>query len=229
MADKDAVSDDSVDLKKRARRRLVGAAALALLAIIVLPMVMDREPRSVSQDIQIRIPSQEVENLPARTPVKTAGATTSSIQTPTAATVEPVAPEIKADAEKNGPQKVDVAKPVVHADEGKVVEPPVAEKPKLAERISPQKVEEDRATAALEGRNGAQWVVQLGAYQNVGNAKLLLAKIKEMNIPAYSEKLDTPQGSRVRVRAGPFSSKDMAEKAQSKIRKIGVEGPVAQK
>jgi DedD protein len=42
---------DNLDIKKRARRRLVGAAALALLAAIVLPMMMDQEPRSASQDI----------------------------------------------------------------------------------------------------------------------------------------------------------------------------------
>ncbi len=46
-------------LKKRARRRLVGAAALALLAAIVLPIVMDHEPRPANQDIQVRIPSQD--------------------------------------------------------------------------------------------------------------------------------------------------------------------------
>jgi DedD protein len=55
----DAAPDSPLALKKRARRRLVGAIALALLAVIVLPMVMDQEPRPLTQDIQIRIPSQD--------------------------------------------------------------------------------------------------------------------------------------------------------------------------
>src|SRR5690348_14169300 len=55
----DESSSESLDLKKRARRRLVGAAALALLAAIVLPLVMDSEPKSGNQEIQIRIPSKE--------------------------------------------------------------------------------------------------------------------------------------------------------------------------
>lgn len=54
-----AEKDQQLEMKKRARRRLVGAVALAVTAAVVLPMVMDREPRQSSQDIQIRIPSPE--------------------------------------------------------------------------------------------------------------------------------------------------------------------------
>ncbi|MDD3353230.1 SPOR domain-containing protein [Zoogloea sp.] len=61
-----AENDSEIDLKKRARRRLVGSAALALTAAIVLPMVMDHEPRIPSQDVQIRLPSQEGSNFASR-------------------------------------------------------------------------------------------------------------------------------------------------------------------
>lgn len=61
-----ADNDSQVDLKKRARRRLVGSAALALAAAIVLPMVMDHEPRTPLQDVQIRIPGQEGSNFTSR-------------------------------------------------------------------------------------------------------------------------------------------------------------------
>ena len=57
-----AESENQLELKKRARRRLVGAVALALTAAIVLPMVMDHEPKPLTQDIQIRIPSQDAAN-----------------------------------------------------------------------------------------------------------------------------------------------------------------------
>lgn len=61
-----ADNDSQIDLKKRARRRLVGSAALALTAVIVLPMVMDHEPRQTVPDVQIRIPSQEGGNFTSR-------------------------------------------------------------------------------------------------------------------------------------------------------------------
>ena len=52
--------DAQLPLKKRARRRLVGATvALAVLAAVVLPMVMDQAPKTPVADIQIRIPGQE--------------------------------------------------------------------------------------------------------------------------------------------------------------------------
>lgn len=55
-------SDDTQELqfKKRARRRLVGAIALVLLMITVLPMVLDdRAATQPQQEIAITIPSQD--------------------------------------------------------------------------------------------------------------------------------------------------------------------------
>jgi len=46
-------------LKRRGRRRLVGAVALVLLAVIVLPMVFDPEPRPVAPPISVRIPGED--------------------------------------------------------------------------------------------------------------------------------------------------------------------------
>jgi len=45
--------------KKRARRRLVGAVALVLAAVIVLPMVLDSEPKPLPADLIIDIPSKD--------------------------------------------------------------------------------------------------------------------------------------------------------------------------
>jgi DedD protein len=59
--------------------------------------------------------------------------------------------------------------------------------------------------------------------------KLLLTKVKELGLPAYTEKVETPQGPRTRVRAGPFPSREAATKAQERIKIIGVSGPVAPK
>jgi DedD protein len=46
-------------LKRRGRRRLVGAIALVLLAVIILPMVFDREPRPVAPPVSVRIPGED--------------------------------------------------------------------------------------------------------------------------------------------------------------------------
>lgn len=48
----------AAELRARARRRLAGAIALVLAAVIVLPMILDSEPVPVSDDIPIRIPER---------------------------------------------------------------------------------------------------------------------------------------------------------------------------
>jgi DedD protein len=225
MAEKDTSPDADLQLKKRARRRLVGAAALALLAVIVLPMVMDREPRPIGQDIQVRIPSQDSPGLAARLLPGTAA------QTPMPAP-EPKVAEQKIEGKAN-PEPVAAAKEpaVATAKPESTAAAPAkpAEKPVTPEAIGSKTEKPVAAETKPASEAPGQWVVQLGAYKEAGNVKLLLAKLKGVGVPAYTEKFDSPQGSRTRVRAGPFASQDAAEKARSRIKIIGVDGPVAPK
>ena len=234
MANPDAPSDTPDDLKKRARRRLVGAIALALLAVIVLPTVMDHEPKPVSQDIQIKIPSQESDDLiPRALPAQ------SSVVPPAATEVLPktdistVSSDKLQEDSKAEPKQPD---PVVvkHQQDAAKSDTDVAPAAKPNEKTVPEKTiparspEEAHAVAAINGAD-EQWLIRLGAYQNVANVKQLLAKVKEAGIAAYAEKFDSSKGPRTRVLAGPFNSRDAAEKAQAKIKKLGVDGAVATK
>src|SRR6185312_16822483 len=54
-----ADNEDVNTLKRRGRRRLVGAIALVLLAVIVLPMVFDSEPRVTPPPVSVRVPSED--------------------------------------------------------------------------------------------------------------------------------------------------------------------------
>lgn len=60
-----AISDEELQLKKRARRRLVGAIALVLLVVVFLPMFLDSEPKPLNQDIAITIPPLPGPDSPA--------------------------------------------------------------------------------------------------------------------------------------------------------------------
>lgn len=217
MAEQDTSPDSDLQLKKRARRRLVGAAALALFAVIVLPMVMDREPRPLSQDIQVRIPSQDASGLAAKVLPGKPAATPMPAPEPVAEQKVEPAPTPAPAASAAAPAAKPAAAPTVAVAAAKPAEKP-APPEKKADTV------EQPATGAA-----AQWVVQLGAYKEAGNVKLLLAKLKGVGVPAYTEKFDSPQGPRTRVRAGPFASQDAADKARSRIKIIGVDGPVAPK
>lgn len=51
--------DDESNLKRRARRRLVGAVALATAIVVLLPMLLDSEPKQVGQNIELHIPDKD--------------------------------------------------------------------------------------------------------------------------------------------------------------------------
>lgn len=193
-------------LKKRARRRLIGAVALALFAAILLPMVMDHQPASPIKDIQVRIPSPDE------------GATQKS--PPPAKTVA------KSDIKP-------IAKPDLNPEQK--TEPRLEVKsdskpePKVENKVDPKFEGITEAKPETHSAAGEAWEVQLGAYAEAGRVRNLLGKLKELGVPAYTEKVDTPNGSRTRVRAGPFGSQEAAEKAKARIRIIGVDGPVARK
>jgi len=49
---------EELELKKRARRRLVGAIALVLIVIFLVPLLLDNEPREFTEDVRINIEGQ---------------------------------------------------------------------------------------------------------------------------------------------------------------------------
>ena len=228
--------------KKRARRRLVGAIAVAGLAAVVLPMVMDEEPKQQIQDVQIRIPGQN------QTPFKPKLAKPDALATPSSPGPElPAAdqpterkPEARVEPRAEKPAEKAVEKPAE-----KVVEK-AAEKstPKPAEK-STEKASEKAIEKAIEkaGEKGTdkpakadeskaagngQYLILIGAFANPGNVKQLQTKIGELGIKVITEPLESPDGSKkTRVRAGPFASREAAEKALDKIKRIGVNGVVA--
>ena len=216
MANPAPPSDTSVDLKKRARRRLVGAIALALLAIIVLPVVMDHEPKPASQDIQIKIPDQELDGVAPHV----SSAQSAALPPATSVLPKPEPKQAVSDAEsQQGAAKSDVGNAPTAKSSEKTV----------PEEMTPARSSEEAHAAAVINGTDEKWLVRLGAYQNAANVRQLLAKVKEAGIPAYAEKFDASKGPRTRVLAGPFNSRDAAEKAQGRIKKLGVDGTVTAK
>lgn len=207
------VSDSFV---KRARRRLIGAAALALAAAIVLPLVMDHQPAPPLAEIQVRIPSPDDSSLRPLPAPKPAGAQPAQQA------------EAKEGSERGrpSPSAASVAEtPSMSGEEGESAR---RESHKLETATGKKGKETDKETGANSSASeGARWEVQLGAYQNPASVVNLVGKLKELGLPSYTEKVTTPRGERTRVRAGPFSSQEAAEKARQKIKTIGVDGVVA--
>lgn len=231
-----AGADPILPEKKRARRRLVGAIALALAVAVGLPMLLDSEPKPLSSDIDIRIPSKDRAAAPvAETPVPAADALDAReeiIEAPAAPAtrevarvdVAPARPEMKMLPKEDQPAEVKVApspKPVE-----KVVAKNVDEKPPVkAERPA----EAARAIAILEGKPadtaGQKFVVQVASLASQEKVEELRARLRAEGINSYTQKVKTKEGELIRVRVGP-SSKEDADKTRARLDKLGLGGSV---
>jgi DedD protein len=230
-------NDAQLQLKKRARRRLVGAVAFVSVVAIVLPMVMDQEPRQTVQDVEIRIPGQDEKPFAPRF----AAPTPEKKPLPSPATEAPEQPPVVAPKPKMAePVAVTEAvkdKPVEKPVEKTPEKPPAKPVEKPVEKPVDKNEDAKRAAAILSGQandsrstaKSGEYLVLIGAFSNESNVKNLKAKLAEQGIKTFSEPLDTPQGKKTRVRAGPFASREAAEKALEKMQRIGVSGVVSAK
>jgi DedD protein len=73
-------------------------------------------------------------------------------------------------------------------------------------------------------------VILLGTFLGDANAKQRQAKLKELGIKHYAEKINSPAGVKTAVRAGPYPSRQDAERVLAKLKSAGIQdGLVAEK
>jgi DedD protein len=278
---RDREEDDPVlPEKKRARRRLVGAIMLALGVAVGLPMLLDSEPKPLSSDIEIKIPSKDkpsADVAPAPSAAVPAAAALDSkeeivddVKPAPAAKLSPAAAapvvaavdttkadEAKAKAEaraeaqaraqadrelkarQDADYKQEQERKLAEAKaEAKLKEKQDAER-KLAEAKAAKpaetksaakpdtKSEDARALAILEGKgaapaaDGQKFVLQVVALSDQAKVDELRARLKNAGISSFTQK--TASGI-TRVRVGPFSSKEEAEKVKAKLNSMGLDG-----
>lgn len=217
---------DSLELKKRSRRRLVGAAALALVAAIILPMVMDGEPGVTVQDIQVTIPDRDADSrlaqpISGRLPVIVDDEVVSEVLAPDAAPLEPdvgdvPAPVISPPAPPPAPAAVKPPDVPVRT----LTPAPPAPASEDAEAARVRAILEGNAPAADEA--GQSFVVQAAAFSDENKARSLSDDLKSRGFNAFTEQA----GAVTRVRVGPFASRDAADKAAQRLMAIGIDGVV---
>lgn len=226
-----ADTPDLETLKRKGRRRLVGAIALVLVAVIVLPMVFDSEPKR-PPPVSVRIPN---EDDPAFTPkVVPKGP---PVEAPKAAAPKPEASAPKPEAQAPKPDPA-VPKPEATAPKPEVSKPepssakaepaaPAADS-KAVDAKKAAEAERRRAQAALAG--GEQYIVPVGAFASDEKVQELVASFRGAGLPSYTEPLATAKGKVTRVRVGPFGSQAEADKAAEKLLAMGLKpGKVAKR
>ncbi len=226
--------DEISAARTRARRRLMGAAVLVMAGVIGFPLVFETQPRPIPVDIPIEIPRKD--GAPAL-PMPPARPAATKASAPLAVPRDEAPPQVAVDAprESTPPASAAVTKPAAP-----VVEPPkktvVETRPPAA--IPAPAPESARAKALLEGKESAKqaataakpdagrFVVQVGAFADAAAAREMRAKVEKLGLKSYMQVVETSGGNRTRVRAGPFDSRDEAEKALAKAKAAGLNAVV---
>ncbi len=229
--------------KKRARRRLVGAVALVLAAIIGLPMILDSEPRPLADDIAIQIPSRDKPVQPTGNNVQ--GLPTASVgKAPVQLGLDKNEEVIELPTSPVASAKVNQSvQPSANATSGKPEQKQLPHlKPEIKATAVTKPVEKAddiaRARAILDGKPSAKTdslkatpekksgkvVLQIAALASQDKVNELQGKLKDAGIKSYTQKVATQTGERIRIRIGPFASHEEADKVRAKLGKLGLNG-----
>ncbi|MGB7815497.1 MAG: SPOR domain-containing protein [Methylotenera sp.] len=193
-------SDQEVTLKKRARRRLVGAIALVLLMVIVLPMILkDRTASPPQEKITITLPGEQQTVTPA-----------SDFDSSIVPTEPPVAetPEVIEPSTEAAPTPDPEAATVKPGKEATVKETPAKETSKPKDAAS------------------QKFYVQIGVFSDEANVKQLQAKLSDLGYKSQTEKVNTPKGQKIRLRTQIFGDRNDAAIALENIKDAGLTGMV---
>ena len=178
-----------VQARIHARRRLIGAAVLLLLGVLLFPLVFETQPRPLPLDLPMTV-----------APAKGAAAAVPA-PAPVAGTATRPAP----------PMIVETAEP----------EPRPAPAPASAvAQASPA------PTASAPAPEPGRFVVQVGAFADDATVRQTRQKVEKLGLKTYTQEVNTDAGKRVRVRVGPFATRDEATQVLNKLKGSGLPGAV---
>jgi DedD protein len=230
-------NDPMLPEKKRARRRLVGAIALALAAAVGLPMLLDSEPKPLAGDIAIQIPPKdkaaplpvpaEPSAAPAAAPAAAPVDTRSAV--PAAArSVKAVAAEDSVDKGEEVLQAPPAAKPAAKPEHKPEplkakAEPKPEHKPehkpepkpehKLADKPEPKAEKADKPAKPKTEDKPAK------PHDDVRALAILEGKAADK---AEKEKSAESSSQRFVLQVAALSSQDKAAELQAKLRGAGI-------
>ncbi len=193
-------------MRRRAMHRLVGAAVLVLAGVIGFPLVFDNQPRPIPVDLPITIADKNtVKPLVVPPPA------------PSVAVAAPAAVPAPVDTSARLPVPEPIPAPATTKAAGPVTE------------LVPAKSNDaSKAQALLEGKDvtgnapaaEGRFVVQVGAFADLEKMREVRQKIESVGLKTYTQVVETKDGSRTRVRVGPFPDKAQALIIAEKIRKL---------
>ena len=198
------------------KQRLIGAAVLAALAIIFLPMLLKgpdvKEPDAAEVPLSMpATPGQDFETreLPLTTP--DTATPPGGVLGMAPGSTPPPAPEMtvpdSAVADVEPLQGNDVAGSAPPT-------PAPAVTPAVPAPVKPALVEAPLAPADAARVGAGRHVVNVGSFANVANGNALSAKLRAAGLPVIAERVSLASGTVMRLRVGPYATRAAAEAAR---------------
>ena len=300
----DSAADASLAEKKKARHRLVGAIALCLVAAVVVPMLLESEPRTGLRSLPMTVeaaanstradqpwirppvadeaarsvmpdqvvmleegaagqpatpgqgaprapgdqPSVNLPDLSART-----GQDPETPATPATPAVPPSSPQPARSAASDtaagrgraaaGQDAANQARPArpATAPSGNTTQRPANaslpkplpmtqggaqsdadSRPDVLARLIDQVDSGSNAARPTARQQTRRILVEEGANTHVKSARAAVDRVAKAGLNAYQETVKTSNGDWIRVRVGPFASREDAEQAQQALKRAGV-------
>ncbi len=239
-------ADPMLPEKKRARRRLVGAIALALAAAVGLPMLLDSEPKPLAGDIAIQIPAkdkaaplpvpaaekavsaadsvdkgEEVIDAPPPAPAAKVPAAVAAAKSESVATQPPAVTKPEPKVEHKPESRPEPAKPD-HKDTPKAEHKDAKAEAHLAEKAAREKAEREKAER-LEREARAEKAKKAAEDKPVkpkDDAARAMAILEGK--PAEKEKPAESAAQRFVLQVAALSSQEKAAEVQAKLREAGI-------
>jgi DedD protein len=206
---REPASDQELNFKKRARRRLVGAIALVLLMVIVLPMLLkDRSAASTEEKVTITLPSEQVQSEPSDFDSSIAPEGTS----PESSSIEDASKALPPVAELGKEESSTAKTPVVSKSDSEAA----------TEKTEPVKKVVDKA----KDTGIHKFYVQIGVFSDAANVKQLQTKLTDLGYKSQTEKISTDKGQKIRLRTQVFGDRNDAAIALQNIKDAGLTGMV---
>ena len=207
------------------KQRLIGAAVLAALAIIFLPMLLKgpdvKEPDAA--EVPLSMPAApgdafETRELPLTEPAPAPAGVLGMQPAAPRATDATGEDEIIADtpADEMAPAAAAAPQPAPTAAA------PTPAAPVPAPTIEPKAAPPAASTAARDGPEVAAGghALTVGTFANTTSAASLAARLRAAGLPVLAERVAIASGMATRVRVGPFPSRAAAEAARQRVEQI---------
>jgi DedD protein len=227
-------------LRRQARQRLIGAAVLVVIAVTGFPLVFDTQPRPVSTDMSIDIPSKAKQDpVQPPPPLDAHSGAVSSGAPGKAHANDPQASladkeEWVADTEKPNPLPAAAPASTHQSDQGEHADKAKPDTHAADSKAEAKKAEAARALAALtdaakpktdEGSD-KHYLVQTGSFLEEAKVRETRNKLEKAGLKTFTQVIEAKDGKRTRVRLGPFATKAEAEQAAEKARSLQLQAIV---